>query len=210
MKNDLDLSLYLVASRGKKSDELFLNTLEEAIKGGVSIIQLREKELSSREFYKLGLKVQKLCKEYEISFLINDRIDIALALDADGVHLGQEDLEVRFARKILGKEKIIGLSLKNLEQLKDIDGADYLGCGAIKATPTKESFVISFETLSQICEKSPIGVVAIGGIDKELIKELKGIKISGIAVVRAIMDAQNAYLAAKELRQEMNENLSFK
>lgn len=210
MKNDLDLSLYLVASRGKKSDELFLNTLEEAIKGGVSIIQLREKELSSREFYKLSLKVQKLCKEYEIPFLINDRIDIALALDADGVHLGQEDLEVRFARKILGKEKIIGLSLKNLEQLKDIDGADYLGCGAIKATPTKESSVISFETLSQICEKSPIGVVAIGGIDKELIKELKGIKISGIAVVRAIMDAQNAYLATKELRQEMNENLSFK
>ncbi len=210
MKNDLDLSLYLVASRGKKSDEFFLNTLEEAIKGGVSIIQLREKELSSREFYKLGLKVQQLCKEYEIPFLINDRIDIALALDADGVHLGQEDLEVRFARKILGKEKIIGLSLKNLEQLTDIDGADYLGCGAIKATPTKESSVISFETLSQICEKSPIGVVAIGGIDKELIKELKGIKISGIAVVRAIMDAQNAYLATKELRQEMNENLYFK
>ena len=210
MKNDLDLSLYLVASRGKKSDELFLNTLEEAIKGGVSIIQLREKELSSVEFYKLVFKVETLCNVYEIPFLINDIIYIALALDADGVLLGQEDLEVRFARKILGKEKIIGLSLKNLEQLKDIDGADYLGCGAIKATPTKESSVISFETLSQICEKSPIGVVAIGGIDKELIKELKGIKISGIAVVRAIMDAQNAYLATKELRQEMNENLSFK
>ncbi len=210
MKNDLDLSLYLVASRGKKSDELFLNTLEEAIKGGVSIIQLREKELNSREFYKLGLKVQKLCKEHEIPFLINDRIDIALALDADGVHLGQEDLEVHLARKILGKEKIIGLSLKNLEQLKNIEGVDYLGCGAIKATPTKESSVISLETLNQICEKSPVGVVAIGGIDKELIKKLKGIKISGIAVVRAIMDAQDAYLAAKELRQEMNENLSFK
>ncbi|EAH8148282.1 thiamine phosphate synthase [Campylobacter jejuni] len=210
MKNDLDLSLYLVASRGKKSDELFLNTLEEAIKGGVSIIQLREKELNSREIYKLGLKVQKLCKEYETPFLINDRIDIALALDTDGVHLGQEDLEVHLARKILGKEKIIGLSLKNLEQLKNIEGVDYLGCGAIKATPTKESSVISLETLSQICEKSPVGVVAIGGIDKELIKKLKGIKISGIAVVRAIMDAQDAYLAAKELRQEMNENLSFK
>lgn len=210
MKNDLDLSLYLVASRGKKSDELFLNTLEEAIKGGVSIIQLREKELNSREFYKLSLKVQKLCKEYEIPFLINDRIDIALALDADGVHLGQEDLEVHLARKILGKEKIIGLSLKNLEQLKNIEGVDYLGCGAIKATPTKESSVISLETLSQICEKSPVGVVAIGGIDKELIKKLKGIKISGIAVVRAIMGTQDAYLAAKELRQEMNENLSFK
>lgn len=210
MKNDLDLSLYLVASRGKKSDELFLNTLEEAIKGGVSIIQLREKELNSREFYKLGLKAQKLCKEYQIPFLINDRIDIALALDADGVHLGQEDLEVHLARKILGKEKIIGLSLKNLEQLKNIEGADYLGCGAIKATSTKESSIISLETLSQICEKSPVGVVAIGGIDRELIKKLKGIKISGIAVVRAIMDAQDAYLAAKELRQEMNENLSFK
>lgn len=210
MKNELDLSLYLVASRGKKSDELFLNTLEEAIKGGVSIIQLREKELSSREFYHLGLKVQKLCKAYKIPFLINDRIDIALALNADGVHLGQEDLQICIARKLLGEEKIIGLSLKKLEQLNYIQGANYLGCGAIKVTPTKESSLISLEILSQICEKSPISVVAIGGIDKEVIKELKGIKISGVAVVRAIMNAQNAFLAAKELKQAINENLSFK
>ncbi len=210
MKNEIDLSLYLVASRGEKSDEVFLNTLENAIKGGVSIIQLREKELNSREFYHLGLKVQKLCKFYKIPFLINDRIDIALALDADGVHLGQEDLEISLARKLLGEEKIIGLSLKKLEQLNCIQGANYLGCGAIKATPTKESSVISLKLLSQICEKSPIGVVAIGGIDKEAIEELKGIGVSGIAVVRAIMNAQNAFLAAKELKQAINENLSFK
>ncbi|MCW1359755.1 thiamine phosphate synthase [Campylobacter sp. CCS1377] len=210
MKNELDLSLYLVASRGKKSDELFLNTLEEAIKGGVSIIQLREKELNSREFYQLGLKVQKLCKFYKIPFLINDRIDIALALNADGVHLGQEDLQICIARKLLGEEKIIGLSLKKLEQLNYIQGANYLGCGAIKTTPTKESSLISLEILSQICEKSPIGVVAIGGIDKEVIKELKGIKISGVAVVRAIMDAKNTFLAAKELKQKIDENLSLK
>lgn len=208
MKNKLDLSLYLVATKGNKSEECFLNTLENAIKGGVSIIQLREKELNAREFYKLGLKVQKLCKAYKIPFLINDRVDIALALDADGVHLGQEDLEVKLARKLLGDEKIIGLSLKKLEQLEFIQGANYLGCGAIKATPTKESSLLSLELLSQICDKSPIEV--IGGVDKEVLDELRGVNLSGVAVVRAIMDAKDAFLAAKELKRKIYENLSLK
>ena len=210
MKNKPDLSLYLVASRGEKSEECFLNTLENAIKGGVSIIQLREKELNAREFYKLGSKVQKLCKAYKIPFLINDRVDIALALDADGVHLGQEDLQINLARKLLGEDKIIGLSLKKLEQLDFIQGADYLGCGAIRATPTKESSILSLELLAQICDKSPIGVVAIGGIDRDIIRKLRGINLSGVAVVRAIMDARDAYLVAKELRCEIYENLSLK
>lgn len=209
MKN-LDLSLYLVASKANKSEECFLNTLENAIKGGVSLIQLREKELNAREFYQLALKVQKLCKAYQIPFLINDRVDIALALNADGVHLGQEDLEVKLARKLLGEDKIIGLSLKKLEQLEWIQGANYLGCGAIKPTPTKKTSLLSLEILSQICDKSPIGVVAIGGIDKETLSELRGINLSGVAVVRAIMDAKDAYAAAKELRRKIHENLSLK
>ncbi|MBS4234884.1 thiamine phosphate synthase [Campylobacter vulpis] len=206
----LDLSLYLVASRGNLSDESFLNVLESAINGGVSIIQLREKNLNARDFFTLGLKVKTLCQQYQIPLIINDRIDLALALDADGVHLGQEDLPSQIARKILGKDKIIGLSLKSLKQLESIEGADYLGCGAIKKTPTKKSSVLSLENLRAICENSPLSVVAIGGIDEEVVKELKDIKLSGVAVVRAIMEAQNPTLAAKKLKKAVCENLSLK
>ena len=206
----LDLSLYLVASRGNLSDEAFLNVLESAIKGGVSIIQLREKTLNTKDFFSLGLKVKKLCQAHQIPLIINDRIDIALALDAHGVHLGQEDLPLNIARKILGKDKIIGLSLKTIQQLKFIEEANYLGCGAIKTTPTKESSVLPLETLSQICENSPLPVVAIGGIDEAVVKELKGIKLSGVAVVRAIMEAKNPTLAASALKKAVRENLSLK
>lgn len=201
----LDLSLYLVASRGELSDENFLNRLESAIKGGVSIIQLREKTLSTREFYELALKVKKLTKTYKIPMIINDRLDIALALDADGVHLGQEDLDVSIARKLLGKEKIIGLSLKKLEQLDFIKGANYLGCGAIKPTPTKDSEVLSLEILRQIIVLSNLPVVAIGGIDESVVSELRGINLSGIAVVRAIMEAKDPFLAAKNLKRLFKE-----
>lgn len=201
----LDLSLYLVASRGELSDENFLNRLESAIKGGVSIIQLREKTLSTREFYELALKVKKLTKTYKIPLIINDRLDIALALDADGVHLGQEDLDVSIARKLLGKEKIIGLSLKKLEQLDFIKGANYLGCGAIKPTPTKDSEVLSLEILRQIIVLSNLPVVAIGGIDESVVSELRGINLSGIAVVRAIMEAKDPFLAAKNLKRLFKE-----
>lgn len=206
----LDLSLYLVASRGNLSDESFLNVLESAIKGGVSIIQLREKNLNARDFFALGLKTKKLCQKYQIPLIINDRIDLALALDASGVHLGQEDLPPQIARKILGKDKIIGSSLKSLKQLESIEGADYLGCGAIRATPTKESSVLSLENLSQICQNSPLPVVAIGGIDEAVVKDLRGIKLSGVAVVRAIMSAKNPEQAAKALKKAVCENLSLK
>ncbi len=206
----LDFSLYLVANRGKLSDETFLNKVKEAIKGGVSIIQLREKKLEAREFFKLALKLKELCNSFKVPLIINDRIDIALALDADGVHLGQQDLQPCIARKFLGQNKIIGLSLNKLEQLDFIDGVDYLGCGSIKPTPTKENSLLTLELLAQICKKSSVPVVAIGGIDKQCIKELKGINLSGIAVVRAIMNASDAFLAAKELKSEINENLSLK
>ncbi|WP_276882930.1 thiamine phosphate synthase [Campylobacter cuniculorum] len=201
----LDLSLYLVASRGNLNDESFLQHLENAIKGGVSIIQLREKTLNAREFYKLALKVKKLTRAYKIPLIINDRLDIALAMDADGVHLGQEDLEVRLARKLLGQEKIIGLSLKKPKQLDFIAGATYLGCGAIKPTPTKESEVLALKDLKKIIALSPLPVVAIGGIDENVVHELKGLKLAGIAVVRAIMEAKNPFLAARRLKKLFKE-----
>lgn len=206
----LDLSLYLVANRGQRSDESFLNHIKQALKGGVSIVQLREKELGSREFFELGLKLKRLCDEFKVPLIINDRVDIALALDASGVHLGQEDLECSLVRRLLGEDKIIGVSVKNLTQLQGLKGVDYLGCGAIKSTPTKQSSLLSLQTLVQITQKSPVGVVAIGGIDEEVLKELRGIKLSGVAVVRAIMDATKPYEAALNLKKLVYENLSLK
>ncbi len=202
----LDLSLYLLASRGKLSDEMFLNRVESAIKGGVSVIQLREKTLSTREFYKLALKLKKLTQSYKIPLIINDRIDLALATDADGVHLGQEDLEPRVARRLLGEKKIIGLSLKKLQELDFIEGANYLGCGAIKPTPTKKSEVLSLKDLKQIIAKSPLPVVAIGGIDEKVVKELRGLELAGVAVLRAIMDAKDPFSAAKTLKETFKES----
>ncbi|MBK1972141.1 thiamine phosphate synthase [Campylobacter sp. 2018MI35] len=197
----IDFSLYLVASKQDKSDEAFLNILEQAIKGGASIIQLREKELSARKFFELGFKVKKLCDTYCIPLIINDRLDIALALNASGVHLGQEDLDIKIARKILGKDKIIGLSLQKIEQLKNIKEADYLGCGAINLTPTKKSEILSLDILKQIIALSNLPVVAIGGINEINILNLKGLKLSGIAVVRAIMCAKDPFLASKNLKK---------
>lgn len=201
----LNLSLYLVASRENMSDEGFLNCVKEAIRGGVSIVQLREKELESREIFKLGLKLKRLCDELSTPLIINDRIDIALALNAAGVHLGQEDLPVSEARKILGEDKIIGLSLKNLAQMQA--GADYLGCGAIKATPTKNSTLLPLEALREICQNSPLPVVAIGGVDMSVVASLRGLKLAGVAVVRAIMHSKNPYEASCELKKAVRENL---
>lgn len=196
----LDLSLYLVANRGERSDEAFLNIVESAIKGGVSIVQLREKKLCAREIFALGLKLKKLCKAYKIPLIINDRIDIALALDADGVHLGRDDLSINFARKILGKNKIIGLSLKKLIQLENALEADYLGCGAVQTTPTKESEILPLEILREICTLSKKPVVAIGGIDENNLSLLKNSGICGVAVVRAIMNAKDPFQAAQNLK----------
>lgn len=198
----MDLSLYLVASRGRRSDENFLNFIKEAVRGGVSIVQLREKMLCTKDFYELALKTKKLCDELQIPLLINDRLDIALAVNAAGVHLGQDDFPLRAARKLLGLDKIIGLSVREKAQLDFIEGADYLGCGAIKATPTKDSKIIGIEGLREIASLSPLPVVAIGGVDDKIIKEFKDIKLAGIAVVRAIMDSEKPYDSALSLKKE--------
>ncbi|TQR32443.1 thiamine phosphate synthase [Campylobacter sp. MIT 99-7217] len=198
------LELYLVASKEDKSKESFLNILELSIKAGVSMIQLREKKLSSKEFYELGLSVKALCDSFKIPLIINDRLDIALALDASGVHLGQDDLPLKEARRLLGEQKIIGLSVQNLAQLKYIKGANYLGCGAVFKTNTKEDAkLIGLENLALLCEKSSLPVFAIGGINEGNIKELRGIKLAGIAVVSAIMKAESPFEASLRLKKEV-------
>lgn len=199
----IDLSLYLIASRGKLSNECFLNRIKDAIKGGVSIVQLREKELNSREFYILAVKLKALCDEFQTPLIINDRVDIALAINASGVHLGQEDLPINVAKKLLGKDKIIGLSVKTLEQLALSDGADYLGCGAVFESATKQSSVIGVAALNTLCKKSPLPVVAIGGINTTNITLLKECKIAGVAISKAIMNATNVYETSVALKQAL-------
>ena len=199
----IDLSLYFVVSRGQFTDEYFLNIIKDAIKGGVSIVQLREKALNSREFYTLALKVKTLCDEQQTPLIINDRVDIALAINASGVHLGQEDLPISVARKLLGKDKIIGLSVKTLEQPTLSDGADYLGCGAVFESITKQSSVIGISSLNALCEKSFLPVVAIGGINTANITLLKECKISGVAISSALMNATNVYETSLALKQAL-------
>lgn len=202
----LDLSLYLVASKGKFSDERFLNIIKNAIKGGVSVVQLREKELNSREFYALALKLKMLCDELKKPLIINDRVDIALAVGASGVHLGQEDLPPNTARKLLGKDKIIGLSVKNLTQLENAKGADYVGVGAVFPTKTKDSSVIGLDKLNEIAKQSPLPLVAIGGICLNNIALLKECQIAGVAISSALMNAANVYETSLSLKKALAKN----
>lgn len=196
------LRLYLVASKQNKSLDSFLNILEKALQGGVDAIQLREKSLESRDFYTLALKVGILCKKYNKPFIINDRLDIALAVDADGLHIGQQDLPLAVARRLLGKDKILGLSINCKKDLQDLSQADYLGVGAVFATPTKkDSQAIGMQGLKDILNATSLGVVAIGGINAQNISDFSKLNLAGVAVVRAIMDAKNPQNAARDLKK---------
>nr|WP_229239198.1 thiamine phosphate synthase [Campylobacter volucris] len=194
--------IYLVASKEQKSEDKFLNIIKEALKAGVNIVQLREKELNTLEFYNLALKVKRLCDEFKIPFLINDRIDIALAVDASGAHIGQKDLPLKIARQILGDEKLIGLTINHKSELVNLQKADYIGVGAVFPTPSKkECIVLGIDGLKEIVNLSPLPVVAIGGIDHTNISLLKGIAIDGVAVIRAIMDAKDPSKSVFNLKQ---------
>ncbi|TDJ81242.1 thiamine phosphate synthase [Campylobacter volucris] len=194
--------IYLVASKEQKSEDKFLNIIKEALKAGVNIVQLREKELNTLEFYNLALKVKRLCDEFKVPFLINDRIDIALAVNASGVHIGQKDLPLKIARQILGDEKLIGLTINHKSELVNLQKADYIGVGAVFPTPSKkECIVLGIDGLKEIVNLSPLPVVAIGGIDHANISLLKGIAIDGIAVIRAIMDAKDPSKSVFNLKQ---------
>lgn len=203
MKNNIDLSLYLVTDRKCLKNKDLNSAIEEAILGGVTLVQLREKSSDSLELFNIAKEVKKITDKHNIPLIIDDRIDIAMAVDATGVHLGQEDIPCNVARKILGSDKIIGVSAHNIkEALKaQSDGADYLGCGSIFNTSTKNNVTsLKIQELREIKEKVNIPVVAIGGINEKNVLELRGTGIDGIAIVSAILGKDNIKKAAEELK----------
>lgn len=198
------LRLYFVTDSTGLTEEVFLEKVEAAIKGGATIVQLREKDKSTREYMELASKVHEITHKYEVPLIIDDRIDVAMAIDAEGVHLGQTDMPVDIARKILGEDKIIGATTKTVEQAVEAyeKGADYLGVGAIYPTTTKvKTILTSVDTLKDICRAVPIPVNAIGGLNKDNIEILRGAPIAGICVVSAIMKAEDSCIAASEIRR---------
>jgi thiamine-phosphate diphosphorylase len=201
-----DLTLYLVTDSTYHTEESFLWTIEEACKGGVTLLQIREKERSGRDYLALARKVKEITDRYDIPLIVDDRIDIALAVDAAGVHVGRSDIPVCEARRLLGSGKIVGATAKTVEQAKEAfaEGADYLGVGAIYPTTTKVITVLTeVSTLNAICKAVPIPAVAIGGLNKENMDILKGGCMSGVAVVSAIMKATEPRLAAEELKKKI-------
>jgi len=203
-KEDIDYSVYLVTDRRNKTDEEFLNIIEEAIKGGTTVVQLREKTASTKEFYELALKVKEITSRYGVPLLINDRIDIALAVDSEGVHIGQDDMPADIAREIIGDDKILGVSASTVEEAKkaEIDSADYIGSGAVFPTATKDDAdSVSKEELKEIVDSIDIPVVAIGGITVENAHTLKGSGIAGFSVVSAIMSAEDPKEASEKLKE---------
>ncbi len=206
----LDTTLYLVTDSTGLDEEVFLGKVEAALQNGVTLLQLREKEKSTREYMALAEDVHAISRKYNVPLLIDDRIDVAMAIGAEGVHLGQSDMPISIARKIMGRDYIIGATAKTVPQAMEAynGGADYLGVGAIYPTTTKVKTVLtSVETLQKICDAVPIPVNAIGGLNRDNIDILQGKTISGICVVSAIMKAEDSGLAAGELRKAMREKL---
>lgn len=204
MKPYIDYSLYLVTDRDLMSTKTVEDSVEQAIRGGCTLIQLREKNLPSKDFYETAQKVRAVTSQYNIPFIVNDRVDIALAVDADGVHIGQADLPVEQVRRLIGPNKIIGVSASNLaEALTAVEqGADYLGIGAMFSTSTKtDADITSMEELIRIRETISLPLVVIGGINKETILLFKNIKIDGYAIVSAIVNQPDIIKATQELKK---------
>ena len=205
MKENLreDLKMYLISDSDILKGRDFYKCIEDGLKAGVTMLQLREKNADGGEFLEKALKLRELTKKYNAKFIIDDRIDIALLCDADGVHVGQSDMEAGDVRKKLGPDKIIGVSAQTVEQaiLAEKHGADYLGVGAVFPTGSKDDAEdVPFETLKAICEAVSIPVIAIGGITKDNVKELAGSGICGIAVISAIFASKDIEAATKELK----------
>ena len=197
-----DTSLYFITDSTGFTEEEFLRRTEAALQGGVTFLQIREKEKTTREYLSLARKVHELTRKYHVPLIIDDRMDIAMAIDAEGVHLGKSDMPIDLARKILGPDKIIGATAKTVPQAVEAwqQGADYLGVGAIYPTTTKVKTVLtSTDTLRDICNAVPIPANAIGGLNRDNIDVLAGIPIAGICVVSAIMKAEDPKEAAEEL-----------
>ncbi|MCQ2431842.1 MAG: thiamine phosphate synthase [Clostridia bacterium] len=197
-----DPTLYFITDSSRYDETEFLYRVEEALCGGVTLMQLREKEKSTRDYIALAEKVHALAMRYHVPLIIDDRVDVAMAMGAEGVHLGQSDMQIATARRILGEDIIIGATAKTVPQAQEAfeGGADYLGVGAIYPTTTKvKTILTSTETLSDICRAVPIPVNAIGGLNKTNTDVLRGIRIAGICVVSAIMKADDPKSEAETL-----------
>jgi len=211
MNKKMDTTLYFITDSTGYEKEEFLQRVEAALRGGVTLVQLREKERTTREYLELAREVHVLTQKYNVPLIIDDRLDVAMAADAEGVHLGQSDLPVGIARKILGGDRIVGATAKTVEQAMEAyeQGADYLGVGAIYPTTTKvKTILTSTDTLRQICEAVPIPVNAIGGLNKDRLGVLAGIPIAGVCAVSAIMKAEDPQIAAAELKKAAEEILN--
>lgn len=210
--NEIDISLYLVTDSTNFSTEKFLKIVEAACRGGVTCVQLREKNRNGKSFYELACCVKEITDKFKIPLIIDDRVDIALACGADGVHVGSDDLPIKEVRKILGKSKIVGATAKTVEAaLKaEKDGADYIGTGAIFPTSTKVKTVLTpVSTLAEICKSVSIPVCAIGGLNSHNCDVLKSSGASGVAAVSAIMKSSDPYLATLELKEKARRALKI-
>lgn len=206
-KSKIDYSLYLCTDRSLMTAPTLEQAVNDAIKGGCTVVQLREKHATSREFYQLALSLKRITGYYGIPLIINDRLDIAAAVNAEGVHLGQKDLPADIARAVLGEEKIIGVSANNLQAAinAELDGADYIGVGAVFQTSTKtDTKPVTIDKLKEIRTAVKIPMVAIGGIKRSNISQLNGTGINGVAVVSAVIGSKNITAAARELKALFN------
>ena len=204
----VNTKLYFITDSTSFSEKEFLFRVEEALKSGVTLLQLREKEKTTIEYIELAEKVHDITRKYNVPLIIDDRLDVALSTDAEGVHLGQSDMPIHIARKLMGDKKIIGATAKTVARAKEayIQGADYLGVGAIYPTTTKVKTVLtSLDMLVDICNAVPIPVNAIGGLKQDNIDILKGIPIAGICVVSAIMKAEDVKKTTEELLKKVEE-----
>ena len=205
-RKDLDVTLYLVTDSTYHTEESLLHTVEEACKGGVTLVQLREKNKGGREYLDKAFKVKEITDRYNVPLIIDDRVDVALACDAAGVHVGSSDIPVAVARKLMGPDKIVGATAKTVEAAMKAyeDGADYLGVGAIYPTTTKVVTILTkVSTLKDMCEAVPIPAVAIGGLNAGNMDVLEGAGMSGMAVVSAIMKAEDPQKNARELKEKI-------
>lgn len=199
-----DLLLYAVTDRSWLRGETLCKQVEKALNGGATFVQLREKELNEKEFFAEAVEIQELCKKYRVPFVINDNVELALKINADGVHVGQRDMEAGHVRQLLGKDKILGVSAQTVEQavLAEKQGADYLGVGAVFHTGSKaDADDVSHETLHKICSAVNIPVIAIGGINSGNVTELAGSGICGIAVISAIFAQKDIRASTAQLKK---------
>ena len=201
-KNAIDYTLYLCTDRGLMRSPTIEEAVEQAILGGTGVIQLREKDIDAKDFYEMAVRLKQITSRYQVPLIINDRVDIALACDADGVHIGQRDIPAALVRKMIGPDKLLGVSAATLEEAVQAvqDGADYLGIGAMYATNTKDDAeIVTIAELKKIRQAVDVPIVVIGGINMATMENFKGYGIDGLAVVSAVMAAEDVQAAARAL-----------